>query len=151
MKTNTENLAAVLNLMQEALKELGLTLQEEASQLNRMQINPVSLQLLTDSKSQLLATLQHYDDARRHHQQTENISAPYSSHSIFAELWQTILERVESNNQLNQRVFQLLEMHRNKTQHLNQMVKKAGADHTLYSASGKNPRDGSGRVLSSRA
>lgn len=151
MTTSGDTLSSVLQQMQAALAELALVLKEEVAQLNRSQINPVSLQLLTDSKSQLLATLQHYDDCRRACEQADGVAAPYTSDSALAAQWRKVLEQVHGNNQHNQRVHQLLEMHRNKTQQLNQLVQQAGADQRLYGAAGSAPPEGRGRVFSSRA
>lgn len=52
--------------LQTLLDELEGTLLEEVSQLSRARINPVSLQVISDNKSRLLAAINFYDEERKH-------------------------------------------------------------------------------------
>ena len=56
-----DKLYPILTQMKTSLDELEAIMIEEVNQLNRTQINPVSLQVLADNKSQLLSTIQYYD------------------------------------------------------------------------------------------
>ena len=61
----TENFSSILNKLHSALIELEALLIEEVSQLRKVQINPVSLQIISDNKKQLLSTISHYDEMRK--------------------------------------------------------------------------------------
>lgn len=71
-----DKLYPILAQMKTSLDELEAIMIEEVNQLNRTQINPVSLQVLADNKNQLLTTLQYYDDMRRQQEQTSGTEAP---------------------------------------------------------------------------
>ncbi|HCW46140.1 MAG TPA: flagellar biosynthesis protein FlgN, partial [Erwiniaceae bacterium] len=59
-----DTLQATLNKLQETLNELDVVLVEEVKQLSGAQINPVSLQRISDRKSRLLSTVAYYDEQR---------------------------------------------------------------------------------------
>lgn len=71
-----DKLYPILAQMKTSLDELEAIMIEEVNQLNRTQINPVSLQVLADNKNQLLTTLQYYDDMRRQQEQSCGTEAP---------------------------------------------------------------------------
>lgn len=98
-----ENLRSVLLKIQDSLGELEAILVEEANQLRRTQINPVSLQIVSDSKSQLLATISHYDDLRKQIEKPLHLSAPYHQNARFALLWKNITRKVTTSNELNKK------------------------------------------------
>lgn len=141
-----KNLITLLRKLHDAIDELEAALTEEISQLNRSQINPVPLQILSDSKSQLLATIQHYDELRKQEEIASEISAPYPDHAKIALLWQAIMIKVEHANTLNNKVHTLLESHMHKNNQLRKLVSQAGGDNSLYGAAGRSQPQDSGRV-----
>lgn len=71
-----DKLYPILSQMKTSLGELEGVMIEEFNHLSRPQINPVSLQILTDNKSQLLSTIRYYDELRRKEEAEMHISAP---------------------------------------------------------------------------
>ncbi|WP_148872728.1 flagella synthesis protein FlgN, partial [Serratia marcescens] len=132
-----DKLYPILTQMKTSLDELEAIMIEEVNQLNRAQINPVSLQVLTDNKSQLLSTIQYYDEMRRQQEQISVIEAPYRAQHKLATCWQQISEKVRETRALNQKVESLLQNHMHKNQHMQKVVDQVGAGNTLYGPAGE--------------
>lgn len=81
-----DKLYPILTQMKTSLDELEAIMIEEVNQLNRAQINPVSLQVLADNKNQLLTTIQYYDDMRRQQEQHSATQAPTPPRKTVLEL-----------------------------------------------------------------
>ncbi|CAM3980921.1 flagellar export chaperone FlgN [Rahnella bruchi] len=141
-----ENLRSILLKLQDSLGELEAILVEEVNQLRRIQINPVSLQIVSDSKSQLLATITHYDDLRKQQEKSLHLSAPYQQNARFASYWNNITRKVKNSNELNIKIYELLELHMQKTDNLKKLVNNAGATSSLYSQEGQSNTPPSGKV-----
>lgn len=88
-----DKLYPILTQMKTSLDELEAIMIEEVNQLNRAQINPVSLQVLADNKNQLLTTIQYYDDMRRQQEQHSATQAPYPGHGKLFSSWQQVNEK----------------------------------------------------------
>lgn len=141
-----ENLRSVLLKIQDSLGELEAILVEEANQLRRTQINPVSLQIVSDSKSQLLATISHYDELRKQIELPLHLSAPYHQNARFSAHWKNITKKVNTANELNRKIYDLLEMHIQKTDNIKKLVNSAGAPTSLYGQEGQSATPTSGKV-----
>ncbi len=118
---------------------------EEVNQLNRAQINPVSLQVLADNKSQLLSTIQYYDDMRRQQEQQCSTEAPYSGLGKLFSSWQQVSEKVRNSRALNQQVESLLQSHMKKNQHIQKAIDHVGNVNSLYGPAGESSVMPSGR------
>ncbi len=141
-----EKLFPILTQMKTSLDELEAIMIEEVNQLNRTQINPVSLQILTDNKSQLLSTIQYYDEMRRQQEQQSALEAPYHQHSKLFACWQLVSERVRITKSLNLQVEHLLQGHMKKNQQMQKVVEKVGHNtSTLYGPAGESNNLPSGR------
>lgn len=140
-----ENLHSVLLQMQESLNELEMTLVEELDQLRRVKFNPVSLQIISDSKSQLLSTIGYYDDMRKQVETSMHIFAPYPQNEHFAAHWTAITTKVASANKLNMKVYDLLDSHIRKTDYLKKLFSNAGTISTLYGSEGQSRPPTSGK------
>ncbi len=132
-----EKLYPILSQMKTSLDELEAIMIEEVNQLNRPQINPVLLQILTDNKSQLLSTIQYYDELRHQEEQQLNIAAPYRQHVKLFNFWQQVTNRVQSTKDLNSKVEELLTMHMRKNEQLKKVVETAGGGNNLYGSAGE--------------
>lgn len=132
-----DTLYTVLLQMKTSLDELEAVVTEEVNQLNRAQINPVSLQILTDSKSQLLATLQHYDRLRLQEEARQHLQAPYHRQSKLFACWQQVSQSVAECRRLNEKMAELLNQHRAKNQQLKKLVDAATGGSPLYGADGE--------------
>ncbi|MDI9279073.1 flagellar export chaperone FlgN [Pantoea sp. EABMAA-21] len=133
-----ETLHTTLLQMKSTLEELDAIMVAEANQLDRPQINPVALQVLTDSKSQLLATLQHHDEMRIQQETRLAIAAPYPHRVQLFVCWQQITERVRRSKALNSEVESRLQHHLEKTQRVQKVVDQLGHHHTLYGSDGES-------------
>jgi flagella synthesis protein FlgN len=133
-----DKLYPILAQMKTSLDELEAIMIEEVNQLNRAQINPVSLQVLTDNKSQLLSTIQYYDEMRRQQEQSSAIEAPYQAQAKLFTYWQLVTEKVRNTKALNQKVETLLQSHMQKNQHMQKVVDHVGNTNTLYGATGES-------------
>jgi flagella synthesis protein FlgN len=140
-----DKLYPILTQMKTSLDELEAIMIEEVNQLNRAQINPVSLQVLTDNKSQLLSTIQYYDEMRRQQEQISVIEAPYHAQNRLATCWQQISEKVRETRALNQKVESLLQSHMHKNQHMQKVVDQVGHSNTLYGPAGESNLAPAGR------
>ncbi|WLI76350.1 flagellar export chaperone FlgN [Kosakonia sp. H02] len=141
-----ENLPVILNKLYSLLEELEGTLAEEISQLSRAQINPISLQIISDNKSRLLAAINFYDEQRKQEEKQHRIASPYSQKPKLAALWNNITRVVRKSGELNQKSYQLLEMHMKKVNEVKQVVNRATSSAQLYGQSGNPSNDGSGNV-----
>lgn len=140
-----DKLYPILAQMKTSLDELEAIMIEEVNQLNRTQINPVSLQVLTDNKSQLLSTIQYYDEMRRQQEQISALEAPYGAYGKMAACWQQISEKVRDTRALNQKVESLLQSHMHKNQHMQKVVDHVGHGNTLYGPAGESSLAPTGR------
>ncbi|QLK62453.1 hypothetical protein GE278_17480 [Enterobacteriaceae bacterium Kacie_13] len=143
---NMENLRSVLLKIQDSMTELEAILVEEVNQLRRTQINPVSLQIVSDSKSQLLATISYYDDMRKQLEIQLHLSAPYQHNARFSAHWNNITRKVKAAKELNLKIYDLLEMHKQKTDNLKKLVSNAGIASSTYGQEGQSTAPHSGKV-----
>jgi len=142
----TENFSSILNKLHSALIELEALLIEEVSQLRKVQINPVSLQIISDNKKQLLSTISHYDEMRKQLEVTLKITAPYKNNPRIATSWEEIVKKIKISNELNNKVAGLLALHMEKSDRLNKLVKKSGSMMPTYGANGQTETVSSGKV-----
>ncbi len=140
-----DKLYPILTQMKTSLDELEAIMIEEVNQLNRTQINPVSLQVLADNKNQLLSTIQYYDDMRRQHEQQSATQAPYSGNGKLFSSWQQVNEKVRSSKALNQQVESLLQSHMKKNQHIQKAIDHVGRASALYGPAGESSQVSTGR------
>lgn len=133
-----DKLYPILAQMKTSLDELEAIMIEEVNQLNRTQINPVSLQVLADNKNQLLSTLQYYDDMRRQQEQISGTEAPYPGLGKLFASWQQVNEKVRSAKELNQKVELLLQSHMKKNQHIQKAIDNVGHANALYGPAGES-------------
>ena len=141
-----ENLRVILLKMHDSIVELEAILTEEMNQLGRPQINPVSLQIISDTKSRLLSTIGYYDEMRAQEEHRLNLAAPYKGHDAFAPLWKKITQRVKTSNGLNKQIATLLEMHMQKTNNLKSLVNQVDNKASTYSADGISRQVASGKI-----
>lgn len=141
-----DKLYPILAQMKTSLDELEAIMIEEVNQLNRAQINPVSLQVLTDNKSQLLSTLQYYDELRRQQEPLSAMVAPYHQQAKLATCWQLVTEKVRNTKALNLEVESLLQSHMQKNQRMQKIVEQVGHNtNTLYGPAGESSQAPTGR------
>ncbi|EPC9992535.1 flagella synthesis protein FlgN [Enterobacter ludwigii] len=133
-----DKLYPILTQMKTSLDELEAIMIEEVNQLNRAQINPVSLQVLADNKNQLLTTIQYYDDMRRQQEQHSATQAPYPGHGKLFSSWQQVNEKVRNTKALNQQVESLLQSHMKKNQHIQKAIDHVGRNSSLYGPAGES-------------
>lgn len=133
-----DKLYSILSQMKTSLGELEGVMIEELNQLCRPQINPVSLQILTDNKSQQLSTINYYDGLRRQEEAEMHISAPYRQQVKLFSCWQQLSKKVESTKKLNLKVEELLNMHMKTNSHMKQIVTSVGASTSLYGSTGES-------------
>ncbi|HGU9816792.1 TPA: flagella synthesis protein FlgN [Enterobacter chuandaensis] len=140
-----DKLYPILTQMKTSLDELEAIMIEEVNQLNRAQINPVSLQVLADNKSQLLSTIQYYDDMRRQQEQQCATEAPYPGLGKLYASWQQVSEKVRHSKALNQQVESLLQSHMKKNQHIQKAIDHVGNTNALYGPAGESSQMPTGR------
>ncbi|RPE04648.1 flagellar biosynthesis protein FlgN [Candidatus Pantoea deserta] len=140
------NLRDTLNTMQQLLEELKTVLTEELNQLQRPQVNPVSLQMLSDNKSRLLAAIGFYDEQRKTEEKQLNISAPYGLHPDLKRRWDSLTATVRVTKEMNINAYPLIELQMKKAAMLKKMVSKAGSASSLYSADGKTQESPKGKA-----
>ncbi|WP_244202368.1 flagella synthesis protein FlgN [Buttiauxella warmboldiae] len=141
-----ENLRSILHKMEDSLGDLESILMEELNQLKRLQINPVSLQIVSDSKSQQLSTIGYYDDMRKQLEAAMHISAPYQQNARFATQWQAITLKVKKAQSMNMKIYELLDMHMQKIDKLKKLLGKSETTSTLYGSAGQTRAPVSGNV-----
>lgn len=140
-----DKLYSILAQMKTSLDELEAIMIEEVNQLNRAQINPVSLQVLADNKSQLLSTIQYYDDMRHQQEQICSAQAPYPGLGKLFSSWQLVSEKVRNSRALNQKVESLLQSHMKKNQHVQKALDHVGHANALYGPAGESSKVSTGR------
>ena len=133
-----DKLYPILTQMKTSLDELEAIMIEEVNQLSRVQINPVSLQVLSDNKSQLLSSIQYYDEMRLQQEQLSALQAPYHLNSRLFTSWKLIRERVQSTKTLNAQVETLLQNHMKKNQYMQKVVDRVGHANALYGPAGES-------------
>lgn len=141
-----ENLSFILENIHQATAELALILTEELNQLNRPQINPVLLQIVTDNKSRLLSTIAHYEEQRKAQESSLKIVAPYKQSTSLSALWSLVKTQVKKANALNQEIYGLLDMHLQKTNSLKRLVNTTGTTMSLYGSDGQSNNVHAGRI-----
>lgn len=141
-----ENLSFILEALLASFEELDSILIEEVSQLNRLQINPISLQAAADTKSCLLSTIKHYDELRKQKEISLNFFAPYSNQKKLELLWSNVIKSVKSSKTLNLKIYNLLDIHMQKNNSIKNLVTKAGVSSSLYCSDGRSDNTLSGRV-----
>lgn len=141
-----ENLRSILIKMHDSIAELETILAEELNQLGRPQINAVSLQIVSDTKSRLLSTIGYYDEMRTQEENRLKIAAPYQEQSSLAALWNNIARGVSVSNGINKKVATLLEMHLQKANDLKSMVNQVGNRASTYSPDGISSNTTSGKI-----
>lgn len=141
-----DNLRSILMKIEDTMAELEAILAEEMNQLRRPQINPISLQIVSDTKSRLLSTIGYYDELRRQEEGRLKFAAPYTQHSEFAHHWKNITLRASNANQYNQNIFNLLDVHMQKINSLKAIVNKAETDGSLYTQDGQPNGGRAGKV-----
>lgn len=140
-----EQLAVTLDKMYEVLRELEATLREENSQLSAQAIDPVSLQVVTDKKSSLLAAVAHYDAHRQQEESALCLRAPYSGTDALADRWQHIHAITVTLSELNQRSGMLLEKQQANVRKLQGAMNKTRVGQMVYDADGLSRSGVSGR------
>lgn len=140
-----DKLHPILTQMKTSLDELEAIMIEEVNQLNRAQINPVSLQVLADNKNQLLSTIQYYDDMRREQEKTSGTEAPYPGQGKLFASWQQVCEKVRHNKTLNTQVESLLQSHMKKNQHIQKAIDHVSNASSLYGPAGESSLIPTGR------
>lgn len=133
-----DKLYPILSQMKTSLGELEGVMIEEINQLSRPQINPVSLQILTDNKSQLLSSIHYYDELRRKEEAEMRISAPYRQQVKLFSCWQQLSQKVESTKELNLKVEELLNMHMKTNVQIKQIVTSVAGNNSLYGSTGES-------------
>ncbi|WP_435927751.1 flagella synthesis protein FlgN [Dryocola sp. BD613] len=141
-----ENLQVILLKMHDSMMELEAILTEEMNQLSRAQINPVSLQIISDTKSRLLSTIGYYDEMRTQEEHRLNLAAPYKDHVPFATQWRNISEHVKISNGLNKQIARLLEMHMEKANNVKNIVNEVDSRVSTYSVDGISRQATSGKI-----
>lgn len=141
-----ENLRSILIKMHDSIAELETILAEELNQLGRPQINAVSLQIVSDTKSRLLSTIGYYDEMRTQEEGRLKIAAPYLEQSSLSVLWNNIARGVSISNGINKKVATLLEMHMQKANDLKSMVNQVGNRASTYSPDGISNNPSSGKI-----
>ncbi|AUY23534.1 flagella synthesis protein FlgN [Mixta calida] len=141
-----DTLQATLNKLQETLNELDVVLVEEVKQLSGAQINPVSLQRISDMKSRLLSTVAYYDEQRKQQEDSLQLFAPYPQQPTLAALWNDMVPTIKRASEMNQQTSQLLEMHMQRARNLIRAIDKTAAAPGLYTAGGQSDNNGSTRA-----
>lgn len=140
-----DKLYPILAQMKTSLDELEAIMIEEVNQLNRAQINPVSLQVLADNKNQLLSTIQYYDEMRRQQETLSAIEAPYPGLGKLFASWQHVSEKVRNTRSLNEKVESLLQSHMKKNQHIQKVIATVSHGNALYGPAGESSHEPTGR------
>lgn len=133
-----ENLQTTLTRLQDTLNELEIVLAEEIKQLSCAQVNAVALQQLSDNKSRLLSTLAWHDEQRKQQERHLRLFAPYADRAPLAACWQQLTQSAQKASEMNLQTSHLLDMHMQKVRNLSQVINKAAAAPTLYTAGGQS-------------
>ncbi|MDQ1213477.1 flagella synthesis protein FlgN [Pantoea anthophila] len=139
------DLRIILIKLQTSLEELKPVLAEELNQLNQLQLNPVTLQRLSDNKSRLLATISFFEEQRKAKESELGIIAPYHQ-PLLTSLWESVLAIARQNRELNMAISPLLDLQMQKALTLKNVVKKVSNTVALYSADGTSQSDIKGKA-----
>lgn len=139
-----ENLRTILGKLHNLLGELEEILVEEIRQLSRAQVNPVSLQIVSDNKSRLLSAINFYDEQRRQEEKNLLTEAPYPDQPLLSGLWESVYQAVRQSSELNQKSFHLLELHMQKLNAFKKIVAQSGAAPALYGEQGNADHNNAG-------
>lgn len=118
------------------LAELKPVLEEELSQLNRPQLNPVTLQMLSDNKSRLLSTINFYEEQRKVEENQLGMAAPYHQQPLLNSLWDNVIAIARQTSSMNMSIYPILELQMQKALTLKSMVKQVSHRAALYGADG---------------
>lgn len=106
-----ENLAQLLDKLLETLNALGTVLAQEHTLLCADLPDGVALQRVTDTKSQLLATVNYLEKQRVSVEQPYGLQAPYERNPQFAAYWQRVQQLGQQLREQNQHNGLLLKHH----------------------------------------
>jgi len=140
-----KNIHSIITNLHETMVELEALLNEELNQLKRPQINPVSLQLISDTKSRLLSKIKHYDEQRKTEEAFIAVKAPYRSHPLLAEQWQTVVKIVQESNRLHHEIAVHLEGHMIKNENLKKLFSQV-SNNSLYHSDGQPESENKGKM-----
>jgi len=130
------DLRIILLKLHSLLEELKPVLAEELRQLNQPQLNPVTLQMLSDNKSRLLSTINFFEEQRKAEENKLGIAAPYDQQPMLKPLWENVLAIARHTKDMNMSIYPLLELQMQKAMALKSMVKQVSNCVTLYGADG---------------
>lgn len=128
------------------LEELELVLTEELKQLNRPQLNPVNLQMLSDNKSRLLSAINFFEEKRKVEENKLGIAAPYDQQPVLKSLWENVVAIVRQTSKINMNIYPILELQMQKALTLKSMVKQVSNCAALYGADGTSRPDIKGKA-----
>lgn len=140
-----EKLTALLEKISSTLGELEGLLREENYKLSGAQIDPVTLQVVTDNKSRHLATLAHYENQRQSLEQEKGLAAPYLNDRRLMASWENIVRMTAKLSELNQQNGWLLEQHMENARQLQGMLNKTRIGQMVYGANGHSQHGASDR------
>lgn len=132
--------------LQTLLEQLKPVLSEELNQLHRLQLNPVTLQMLSDNKSKLLSTINYYEEQRKLQEKALGIAAPYHNDQMLKSLWQSVITSARITRDLNSEIYPILELQMQKAVTLKSMVSQVSNSAALYNANGKAQQSITGKA-----
>ncbi|ACZ76380.1 flagellar export chaperone FlgN [Dickeya zeae] len=143
-----EKLVKLLEQLLLNMRELEAVLSDEQSLLCAGHVDGPALQVITDRKSSLLATIQHLEKIRLQGESALRVKAPYSSHPTVAQVWQQISELSEALRDKNQHNGLLLGYHLDHNEKALAVLKPRHAQ-SLYGPDGQSRSNSiSGRRIS---
>ncbi|MBP2844130.1 flagellar export chaperone FlgN [Dickeya oryzae] len=143
-----EKLVKLLEQLLFNMRELEAVLSDEQSLLCAGHVDGPALQVITDKKSSLLATIQHLDKIRLQGESALRVKAPYSSHPAVAHIWQQITALSEALRDKNQHNGLLLGYHLDHNEKALAVLKPRHAQ-SLYGPDGQSRSNSiSGRRIS---
>ncbi|WP_337013536.1 flagella synthesis protein FlgN [Pantoea sp. AS142] len=128
------------------LEELKPVLTEELGQLNRPQLNPVTLQMLSDNKSRLLSTINFFEEQRKAEETKLGIAAPYEQQPMLKTLWDDVVAIARETRTMNLSIYPILELQMQKALTLKSMVKQVSNCVALYGADGTSQQSIKGKA-----
>ncbi|MBP2835881.1 flagella synthesis protein FlgN [Dickeya parazeae] len=143
-----EKLVKLLEQLLLNMRELEAVLSDEQSLLCAGHVDGPALQVITDRKNSLLATIQHLEKIRLQGESALRVKAPYSSHPTVAQVWQQISELSEALRDKNQHNGLLLGYHLDHNEKALAVLKPRHAQ-SLYGPDGQSRSNSiSGRRIS---
>ncbi|MHA7846401.1 flagella synthesis protein FlgN [Serratia sp. D1N4] len=106
-----EDLIQLLDKLLVTLNALGTTIAQEHALLCSNTLAGVALQRVTDSKSQLLATVSYLEKQRLAVEQPHGLRAPYTHHAHLAAHWQRVQQLGQQLREQNQHNGLLIKQH----------------------------------------